>query len=196
MKKAEIYLALLALLALIFKLTLIPGAGIVTMLSLSILGMMYYFLGFALFNGIKLRAILKSSSYTNITAAKIIGAVLTGWVLSMALIGIMFRLQLYPGGHNLLFLGLIGMMAIIVVSIIARLIAGQSRIFPRILKRIAVVAAVSALLYITPTDTLLDLQHRNNPEYRDALKNAMANPDNEQYQEKLEEEREKLYQAR
>ncbi len=196
MKKAEIYLALLALLAIIFKLALIPGAGILTVLSLSILGMMYYFLGFAFFNGIKLREIFKRSSYKNITAAKIIGAVLAGWVLSMTLIGIMFRLQFYPGGHNMLFFGLLGMMGVIVVSIIARLIAGESRIFPRILKRIAVVAAVSALLYITPTDTLLDIQHRNNPEYRDAMKNAMANPDNDEYQQKLEEEREKLYNGR
>jgi hypothetical protein len=52
MKKAEIILGAIALTALVLNLLFAPSGSIITVLSLSILSVLYMYLSFALFNGI------------------------------------------------------------------------------------------------------------------------------------------------
>jgi hypothetical protein len=91
MKKAEIILAVLAVIALGFNLNRVPGASALTVLTLSSLSVFYMYLGFALFNGVRLRAIFKKGSFTEISKARTFVAIAAGIALSVTLVGIMFR---------------------------------------------------------------------------------------------------------
>lgn len=80
MKKFELIVVLLVLLAIILKLLHITGSGILTVLTFSTLSIFYY-LSFALFNGIRLRDIFKNAAYKDTNAKRIIGAIGLGFVL-------------------------------------------------------------------------------------------------------------------
>ena len=118
MKKAEIILGAIALTALALNLLLVPGGGVLTVLSLSTLSVLYMYLSFAIFNGIRLRQIFKKDSYKGISKMRIVGAILTGLALSMTTIGLLFKFQSWPGATMNLAIGLLGLaIALIVGSI-------------------------------------------------------------------------------
>ena len=75
MKKAEIIIVTLSIIALAMNLLLVPGGGVLTVLALSTFSIIYFYLGFALFNDIRLRKIFKKDSYKEISSSRILGAV-------------------------------------------------------------------------------------------------------------------------
>jgi len=116
MKKAEIILVIVSIIGLASKLLNIPLAGLLFMFSLLSLSLIYYPMGFVFFNNIQLRNVFKKDTYTGIGWKRIVGAIVTGVVVSTLLIGVLFVIMHYPGGSYILIRGLIGA---IVVSIIA-----------------------------------------------------------------------------
>jgi hypothetical protein len=193
MKKAEIIIAILCIVAIVMNLLLVPGATIITVLSLSMFSCFYMYFSFALFNGIRLRNITKKESYKDISKPRIIGAVGAGLALALTIIGIMCILQSYPGASFNLGEGLVALSIVSVVGL-ARYIKTRSSYYIGISKRIVIIGMLGLTLFYLPRTTIIDFKYRNHPGFRDAVKNVIANPGNEELQRKLEEERVKMHQ--
>ncbi len=184
MKKFELMLGLFAIFAVILKFLQIPGNGILTVLTFLTLSIFYY-LSFALFNGVRLRDIFKSSAYKDTNAKRIIGAVGLGFAFSAIITGALFKLQFWPGGTVQLRIGLIitGIILIVATFFYFR---NKIEYYNRIFKRIAVIGGLGLLVYLTPTNLLVDIYYSDNPDYAELYKQVLADPDNQELRDKLE----------
>jgi hypothetical protein len=118
MKKAEIIIATLSVIAIGMNLLSVPGSGILITLTLSSLSLIYCYFGFALFNNIPLRKIFNNQSYKDISVLRIWGAIVTGFILSATLIGILFKLQSWAHASYNLGAGLVGLLIVTAVGLI------------------------------------------------------------------------------
>lgn len=192
MKKFELILGLLAILGIILKLLDIPGNGILTVLVLCTLSMLYFFFGFALFNDIRLRDIFKNASYKDTNAKRIIGAIGLGFALSLVTIGGLYKLQFWPGASMQLMVGLAitGLIMLIAAIFYFR---NKADYYTRVFKRIAIYGGLGLVLYLTPSNTLVDVFHGANPEYADLFKKVLADPENLELREQLQMKEREMY---
>jgi hypothetical protein len=179
MKKLEKITGIAFVISTVLRFYLIPGYGILTVLSLSILACIYYPFGFAFFNQIKIRRIFKKTSYQELSAIRIIGAIGAGMTLSTICIGILFRLQHYTGGQMNLIIGLVSTLIIIIIAYI-KFIKNKTEYYTRIFKRIAIIGGFGLILAIIPDLTLTKIQFRNHPDYINALEKYLDNPQSEE----------------
>jgi hypothetical protein len=191
MKKAELILGILSLLAVGMNLLLVPGGSVLTVLTLSTFSMMYFYFGFALFNGIRLRQISKKDSYKGISTWRILGAAGAGVAISWLIIGLMFKFQSWPGAHFNLGFGLAALSIVTGIGLV-KYAKSKSPYYTRIFKRAAVFGGLGLILLIAPKTSWVEFKYRNHPAYVDALKKAMADPDNEALWENVEAERQKM----
>ncbi|EJF10152.1 hypothetical protein [Pontibacter sp. BAB1700] len=191
MKKTEIVLGAIAVVALILNLLFVPGSSILTVISLSAISVLYMYLSFALFNGVRLRYIFKKNSYKGISTMRIIGAVLTGLALSITLIGLLFKFQDWPGATINLGVGLFGLVIALIVGAV-KYSKSKSDYYTKIFKRIAVYGGLGLIMLLLPKEAWLEFRYRNHPEYVKAVKKAMAESDNQELWDKAEEERQKM----
>lgn len=191
MKKAEIIIVTLSIIALAMNLLLAPGGGVLTVLALSTLSIIYFYLGFALFNDIRLRKIFKKDSYKEISSSRILGAVGAGITLSMTTIGLMFKFQSWPGADLNLGVGLFGLLIVTIIGL-TKYFKNKSDYYTRIFKRAAIFGGLGLIIMLTPETTLVEFKYRNHPEYVNALKKAMADPDNSELWDNVETERQKM----
>jgi hypothetical protein len=191
MKKAEVIVAALSVIALLFNIFLIPGGGILTAITLSLLASLYFYFGFALFNGIKLRYIFKKESYKSSNSLRLIGAAITGASLSMIIIGILFKVMLWPSADININTGLWGVLVIAIFSMV-KYQKSRSEYYARILICIAVIGGVGLLIMLTTTNRWIEFKYRNHPALATALKQAISDPNNTALWGKVREERQKI----
>ncbi len=191
MKKTEIIIVTLSFLALGLNLLLIPGGGLLTVLTFSILSVLYMYFGFALFNDIRLRDIFKKDSYKGISSKRIFGAIGTGFALSAMTAGLMFKFQSWPGADFYLKAGLFGLLIVTVIGLV-KYYKNKSDFYTRIFKRVAIFGGLGLVLTLTPKTVFVELKYRNHPEYVDALKKAMTDPGNKELWDNVETERQKM----
>ncbi len=191
MKKTEIIIATLSIIALVLNLLLIPGSSVLTVLTLSILSVFYMYLSFALFNDIRFRNILKKGSYKGKSTKRIVGAVGTGLALSLTTTGLLFKFQSWPGASFNLGTGLVGLLTVAIISTI-KYFKNKSEFYTRIFKRIAIFGGLGLILMIIPKTTWIEIKYRNHTEYIDAVKKAMADPDNKELWDNVEIQRQKM----
>jgi hypothetical protein len=185
MNKLEKILGLIVLVALIFKLTLITGGGILIVLSLSVLAIIYYPFGFALFNKIGFQQIFKRDSYKGLSALRIIGAIGVGTALSIICIGILFKLQHWPGSKINLLAGLITSLILLIIILI-KYSKNKDDFYTMILKRLIIIGGFGLIMILTSDLTIIKIQFRNHPDYIKAFELYQINPNNESYQKNLE----------
>lgn len=191
MKKAELTLGILSLIAVGMNLLLVPGGSVWTVLTLSTFSMMYFYFGFALFNGIRLRGISKKDSYKGISTWRILGAAGAGVAISWMIIGLMFKFQSWRGAHFNLGFGLAALSLVTAIGLV-KYAKSKSPYYTRIFKRVAIFGGLGLILLIVPKTSWVEFKYRNHPAYVDALKKAMADPDNEALWEDVKAERQKM----
>lgn len=103
-----------AVVGLLMSLFDVPLTSLVVSLFYVALGLLYFYLGFALFNGIGFRNILKADSYKGLGPWRIAIAIGTGIALSNLTIGFMFSILNYPMADTLLTFG-IALAAIMII---------------------------------------------------------------------------------
>lgn len=191
MKKGEVILIIIAFIALLLNVLFIPGGGVLTVLTFSSLSMLYFYFGFALFNDIPLRKIFKKESYKEVRSARTVGAVGAGMALSITTVGIMFKFQAWPGSELNLLIGVLGLVIVTIVGLI-KCSKNKSEYYTRIFKRAAIFGGLGLILIITPKTSWIDFKYRNYPDYATAVKNSIADPDNAELHDKVEEEWQKM----
>ncbi len=191
MKKGELIIATLSIIALGLNILLIPGGSFLTVLTLSTLSVLYMYLSFALFNHIRLRTIFKKDSYKGISTMRIVGAVMTGFALSVTTIGLLFKFQSWPGASFNLSAGLVGLILITIIGTI-KYSKNKSEYYTRIFKRVAIIGGLGLILMLTPKTSWIKLKYRNHPEYVNALIKAMTHPDNKELWDNVEVERQRM----
>jgi branched-subunit amino acid transport protein len=93
MKKIELVLIGFVVLALIIRFFHLPYSEELTTYSLKFISVVYLYFGFALFNNIELKNIIKKDSYQTISKNRIFGGIVTGIALAITVNGISFKFQ-------------------------------------------------------------------------------------------------------
>ncbi len=70
---------------------------------------------------------------------------------------------------------------------------GADNYYSNILKRIVIFGAICIFLFAVPTETWLSWKFPHNPEYVQAVLDAQADPNNQELWDKVDVEREKMY---
>ena len=149
MKKIELIVGFASILAIILKIIHLPGSSILLTLTFGMLSIFYYLFSFALFNGIRLQDIFKKEAYRDTNAKKIIGTIGLGFVISLIIIGGLFKLQFFPGADFLLRIGLITI-GIILLIVTIFYFNNKTDYYKRIIKRIAIYGVLGLILYLIP----------------------------------------------
>lgn len=191
MKKIEIVLIVMAILALLMKFAHFPGAEMLLLISFSLLAMAYMFLGFAFFSTSESSKLSESDSHKRTSTIRVIGSIGTGLALSFATQGILFKIQSYPGTLPLLSIGFLGLTVVAVISLI-KIRKDTDNYYSTILKRVVIFGILCAFLIFVPQNTWLNWKYPNSPEFVQAVLNAQANPSNEELWDKVEKERIKM----
>jgi len=182
----ELGLGTFIIIGVALSLFLIPGSGPVIVLSASFLVLMYFFFSFAFFNGIRLRKIFKRTSYKGIKTSRIIGAIAAGIVLSLCLVGIMFKLMFWPGQQQMLLGSLVLLVPVAVISLI-KYASGKSPYYIKIITRLFIIGGLSLALYYIRWS---HVKYRDHPSLIKAFDDYSKHPTPEAL-EKLNEERNK-----
>ena len=144
----EKILGVVSVIAIIMKLGSIPGAGLLLIISWTLLSFFYYLFSFAFLNNIKLSNIFVPKSYQGLSALRIIGSIGTGWVLSTICTGIFFKTMHYSGGMILLFVGVILIFVVAITSLI-KFFLSKSDFYKTILLRAAIFGGFGLLFFFT-----------------------------------------------
>jgi uncharacterized membrane protein len=190
MKKLERILLMIAAFGLMFKLLNFPLSGLLLFISLMILGSLYFYLGFALFNNIPLKHAFKSESYKEIKTIQVVLSVCFGLGLSILIIGILFTLQNYPMQRIFISIGIITTALFLLLNLIvsrAELKKQNGKVL-----RAAVFIIIGVILLIIPPYSLDKIQYRNHPGYVEALIKLEEDPNNEELIKQFEKERLKM----
>jgi hypothetical protein len=136
MKKLEMILIAGAVVGLLMALFDLPLSSLIVSLFYMVLALIYFYLGFALFNGIRFRNILKPESYKGLGTWRIAVAIGTGIALSDLTVGFMFTILDYPMAMTLLTFGLV-LTAIMLLLASVRNAKEKDRFYRNIILRCA-----------------------------------------------------------
>jgi hypothetical protein len=191
MKRTEQIFAILAIIAILLNILLVPGGHILTLLTLFALISIYFYFAFALFNRIRLRKIFRKESYVNVSALKIIGAIGAGFALSISLTGILFKFMRWPGASVNLMAGLF-LLVIISIICLVRYFTNKSAFCKRILIRTSSIGAIGFILFMIPSASITRFKYRNYPAYLEAIEKHQQYPDDVDIMRQMDEERRKM----
>lgn len=177
MKKAEISLILIILVLLTLALLNVPGMGLLMALFCPLLSILYFWFGFALFNDIPLKHIFKRKSYTDIPARNIILSVLMGIFISLIPIGILFKIQFWPGTSVFLKVGAYSafMLCMVIQGFLFR---EKSQTLINVLKRGLAYGLVGYGFFLMTNNQLIDIIYHKHPDYAEVYKQHIVDRNN------------------
>ncbi len=171
LKRIELFLIVLAILAINLHLLLWTGATIVTVLSFSGLALLYPFLSMALF--------IDETERINFNKA------IFGMPFSVALIGILFKLQSWPGYEVNLLMGSLSLIALIIHRFTQK--NKPNLLNFKILTRRAIPLLVITLFMLAlPRYAWIETKYSEYPEYIKTIKELDENPESAPLKEKLD----------
>ncbi len=119
MRKIELSLMIISLVGLILVIAGLVAAWYIVITFLLLLGILYYFFGFALLNNIPPGEIFRSGSYNGISPLRIFGSVLAGMAISTVPLAVLFKLREYPmSGMITMYAGLATFLVLIIMTIL------------------------------------------------------------------------------
>lgn len=168
-----------------------PFSAMLITFSCLFLSMLYLFFGFALLNNIRFRNILKKDSYKGISVLRILLTIMTGFVLSFLVVYMLFKFQRWPYGNIGLQICLIWL-AIIIAAVAIKYFISKDKFYSNFLIRLFTIGVYGTLLYFVSSEQLLEMKYKDFPDYIEAEKELMKDPDNMYLREKANEERHKM----
>ncbi|MFP9113070.1 hypothetical protein ACLI1A_03965 [Flavobacterium sp. RHBU_3] len=102
MKLTEKILGFIILIGLTLKVFYIPGANMLLVAGTFLLANFYLVFSFLLLNNVPLTKMASKGAFAHTNSAHIIGSIITGFTLMLAIIGITFRIMHWPGSLPML----------------------------------------------------------------------------------------------
>ena len=165
MRKTEKILGLLLITLMIIRLIFhYPILDTAIILLAIILSLIYFALSFALLNNVRLRKIFDRESYKGTGTLRIVGAVFTGFILSMITIYSLFKFMRWPFANQGLTVALISLI-IPVVIVTVKLVMTKSNYYSIFLVRLLVFGIIGTLFYFTSTEKIFELKKGNLSEF-------------------------------
>lgn len=189
MKTFEIITLISILISIILRICLVPGASALIVLSFMMLYLLYFPFGFLLINNIPLRRVFSKSAYQSTTIWKIIGAVLAGFALSIAVAGVLFKIQSWPGSSILFTTGFTFLTPIFCLTVF-HFYKTRADYYKKLSIRIFFICVTGLLMILVPEEIKVKVFFRDHPNFVNALLNAFDNPDDPEAWKKVDEERE------
>ena len=170
----------------------LPGADALLIFSATFASVYYYVMGFFLMNDLSIKGILKNKNIRTLNPALILGPIIAGWDFSVIIIGILFKIMLFPGADNMLFSGLI---LITILVIVAHFVIRNQ--YPEVFKRFFIRAGIfvfgAVIFSLISNDAIIDHRYgEEHPDYAEALKAYVKNPEDSAVFNTYELEREKM----
>lgn len=150
------------------KFLLIPGHSLLILFPLCFLSLLYFFLGFAIFNDIPLKNIFKRESYQAISPAKLIGTIGLGFSFSEITFGILFKMMNYQGSTTQLVGGLFFVIIILIVALL-QYRKNKSNFYKNIFLRILIIGGLGLITLLTSQDWLMQFTHRQHSKYSEQM---------------------------
>lgn len=154
MKKLEIILIAGAVVGLLLALFDVPLHSLIVSLFFMTLALLYFYLGFALFNGIRFLNIFKAESYKGLGIWRIAIAIGTGIALSDLTVGLMFTILDYPMAELLLTMGLV-LTSIMLLLAAIRNAKEKDQFYRNIILRCAVFIIIRTVFLMLPEQLFL-----------------------------------------
>lgn len=169
--RTEKTLAVIFLIGLVLKLFHVPGEGILAVLVLSIIAMLYFPGAFYFFSD-------KDINRQNLPLS-----IVSGLFLALIPIGILFKTMYWPGGQTYLLVGSIAAPIILAIVIFLKSRAPEElkTYYKNMVQRTSVLAVLSLVFYLIPTDTLIKIHYWDDPEMARLKTLYYTNPGNEEY---------------
>lgn len=177
MRITEIVLGMLGLIGAVMSLLFITGGNIITVCALTLLILLNMIFGFAIYNGIRFRKIFKRDNWKNISSLQILGGIAAGFSASALIVGILYKILIWPGSTAMLQSGLFFCLITIVVGSVKRK-QSQAPIYSNTFKRMIIYGSVALICIIVPTNAILEFKYSDYPEYLEAKKNILKDPSN------------------
>lgn len=119
MKKIELGLFFILVIALLNKLLNLNllGGSFLLIFSVFSLIFLYIIFGFALLNNIKFINLFNKQAYKNTTLASIMISIIISWSLSLVLVAFLFKAMHWPGGWDMLITGIFMLLIFLFFSI-------------------------------------------------------------------------------
>ena len=183
MKKLEKILVFIMLIALVMKLYLMPGGSSISEISMVLLSLIYFPFGFAFLNQIPMRKIFSKDAYKEQTTIRLICAIGVGISLSAICIGILFKLNSWPGSNRYIIVGLLTLFIIQGVALF-RKIKLKQKIYSFMVRRIAILSILGIIFLILPDLPIERIRFGNHPDYIKACEDYLNHPQDAVMKEK------------
>lgn len=186
---------IISTLMILMLLVAVPFGSMILSLSFVMLMLLYFFLGFWLFNNIPLTKIGNKEARSGISTMRIIGSIFVGFALTTTIMGIFFVFMRWPYGHDNLSNGLKMLGVVLLISIIKiGITKAASSFYKRMILRVCIIGIVGLSLKMIPTVTLFEIKcHGCTESYIKAEKELINDPDNPVLQRKADEEHRKMF---
>lgn len=188
MRKIEIVLGLSALISAILNLFDYPMSTQLLLVSIGNLSIFYMYFSIPLFNKIPFREMFSRSSYTGISKLRIIGSLALGLSFSASLIGLLFKLMIWPNADLELVIGLAGIL-IACAAAIWKYQQNNESFYLDIFKRVAIFFVLVVFGLALPKYAILEFKFVDYPYYVKAFIERSESPNNPALAEKVEKER-------
>jgi putative Mn2+ efflux pump MntP len=151
MKKLEMILIVGAVVGLLMTLFDLPLNSLIVSLFFLVLALLYIYLGFALFNNVRLRDIFKAESFKGLGPWRIAIAIGTGVALSTLTVAFMFSILGYPMAETILIYGIVLAILMIILALIKN--AREKNPFYRnIIVRCLIFLIIAVVFLLLPAD--------------------------------------------
>ena len=170
--KTEKIIAIFVLLGFVFKIFHVSGASVITIVSLSAMATIYFGGGFYFFCD-------KHIKNQNIAIS-----IVTGVLLSIVLVGILFKLMIWPGSEFNLIIGIISLPILLIITFIlkSRVKENLKMYYKNMLIRIFTWTILVYIFFFIPNEAIINHHFKNDPERARLLNLTMSNPNNLEYQ--------------
>lgn len=168
-----------------------PGSAMLLLLSLLGLSGMFFYFSFALFFDIPFKKITHKDSYAGINFNNLLLVILTGFLFSLSLIGVLFKIFEWPGYENLLLIGAIGLLLSLSFSLLFIKKPRPSSV-ERLIKVNYVILIATVIMNLVPLGFLVEIRYSEHPEYVKAYKEWLSDRNNPILQENLRKEEQKM----
>lgn len=187
MKKIELGIGLSLIVPLVLMAMHIDPGVLLTVI-LSATAMFYVYFSEGLFRNLSFQESLRERA---VRGRKMSIARFSGFPVAVVCLGILFKLQFWPGYENQLLFGVAGVVLVGVFAI-WKYDSAQEVGFRGLFMRLAVFALLGIGMMLTPRENILEMKHAGHPEFVEAVKQSWADPENQELQQKVRQERDRL----